>query len=179
MARNERVDGPIAKGTAFAYDAGAVRSFLVLLLGVASLATPLVACESDPPPAKIPLARLTGSGCVAWEGQPVDRVCVPRTARENSPLVLEVEERCGTCSTSVEKCTVSVEGRDITLSLDGRSCHVSSSCADVCIKRRIACRVPALGGGRYTLRYADGSGRMDVLEVGAGGAPSCTLDDGA
>lgn len=151
-----------------------MRRVFLPLIGVLVLA----ACESDPPPPQIPLARLQGTGCVAYEGQPLDRVCVPRAARENAALVLEVEERCGSCSTSVEKCTVTVDGRDITLSLDGKTCHVSGGCADVCTKRRVACRIPALGGGRYTLRHGDGSGRVDVLEVAAGGATQCALDDG-
>lgn len=139
----------------------------------------LAACESDPPPPRIPLARLAGAGCVAYDGQPLDRVCVPRSARENTALVLEVEQRCGSCSTGVERCTVTVAGRDITLSLDGQSCQVAETCADGCTKRRIACRLPALPGGRYTLRHGDGSGRVDVLEVAAGGDTHCALDDGA
>ncbi len=156
-----------------------VRRVLVALLGVGPGVLLLAACASDPPPPRIPLARLAGTDCVAYEGQPLDRVCVPRAARENTALVLEVEERCGSCATTVDRCTVTVEGRDVILSLDGKSCQRSSACAEVCTKRRVACRVPALGGGRYTLRYGDGSGRVAVLEVAAGGAAQCALDDGA
>lgn len=151
---------------------------LVLPALPAALLT-MAACAAEAPPPQIALARLTGSGCVAYPGQPIDRVCIPRAAREGTPIALEVEQRCASCSASIERCTVSVEGRDVTLSLDGRSCTVDRACSEACTNRRAVCRLPALALGRYTLRYADRSGRVDVLEVAAGGAERCALDDGA
>lgn len=147
--------------------------FLSLFAGVA------VACASDPPPPPaIPLARLSGEGCTAYPGQPIDRACLPRLAAENAPLALEVEERCGTCSSSVERCAVTVSGKDITLSLDGQSCAVHRECAEPCSKRRAVCHLPALPAGRYSIRYADAEGRVDPLEVGAGGVTKCSLEGG-
>lgn len=150
-----------------------------LLASILAGASSLAACAGEPASPAIELARLRSVGCVAYEGQPVDRACVPRAARENARFVLELEERCGSCATTVERCAVRVEGKEITLSLDGRSCNPREACADVCTKRRVACEIPPLPGGRYALRYADGSGRVDVLEVAAGGAVRCALDDGA
>ena len=173
--RTDSVDRPIAEGTTIAYDVAVLRRVLSCL----ALAIALGACAGDPPPAQIPLARLTGVGCIAYEGQPIDRVCVPPAARENAPVTLELEERCGSCSTTVERCTVTVDGRDILLSLDGQSCNAPRDCADVCTKRRTVCRLPALGSGRYAIRYADGAGRVDLLEIAAGGVSTCALDDGA
>lgn len=144
---------------------------------LASSLVGIAACASDPPPPQISLARLASAGCLAYDGQPIDRVCLPKAGGENVPLVLELEERCGSCATTVERCSVTVDGRDVTLSLDGRSCPApSGSCADVCTKRRVACRLPALPAGRYAVRYADGTGRVDVLEIAAGGATQCALD---
>jgi hypothetical protein len=135
-----------------------------------------VAC-SDPPPPRIPLARLTDEGCTAYPAQPIDRVCLPHLASENVPLALEAEEKCGTCSSSIEKCSVTVEGKDVTLSLDGKSCHDAAPCPEACAKRRAVCRLPALPAGRYNIRRADAEGHVEHLEVGAGGAVQCLLDE--
>ena len=134
-----------------------------------------VAC-SDPPPPQIPLARLTDEGCTAYPAQPIDRTCLPHVAAENVPLAFEVEERCGTCSSSIEKCTVEVVGRDVTLSLDGKSCHNRGPCTETCAKRRAVCHLPALPAGRYNIRYADAEGRVEHLEVGPGGESKCVLE---
>jgi hypothetical protein len=147
----------------------------ILQLLLASFVVALLAC-SDPPPPQIPLARLTNEGCTAYPAQPIDRTCLPRLAAENVALAFEVEERCGTCSSSVEKCSVTVDGKDLTFSLDGQSCHQPGPCPEVCSKRRAFCRLPALPAGRYNVRYADAEGRVEHLEVGAGGARECKLD---
>lgn len=131
---------------------------------------------SDPPPAQIPLARLTDEGCTAYPAQPIARTCLPRLASENTALALEVEEKCGTCTSSIEKCSVEVSGKDIILSLDGKSCHRSDPCPETCAKHRAVCRLPALPAGRYNIRYADTEGRVDPLEVGPGGSSKCALD---
>lgn len=135
----------------------------------------VVAC-SDPPAPQIPLARLTDEGCTAYPAQPIDRTCLPHVASENVALSFEVEEKCGTCSASIERCTVTVSGKDVTLSLDGKSCQNAGPCPETCAKRRAVCRIPALPGGRYNIRYADAEGRVDHLEVGPGGGAKCTLD---
>jgi hypothetical protein len=133
-----------------------------------------IAC-SDPPPPQIPLARLTDEGCTAYPAQPIDRMCLPHVASENVPLALEVEEKCGTCSSSIEKCSITVEGKDITVSLDGKSCHGQGPCPETCAKRHAICRIPALPAGRYNIRYADAEGRVEHLEVGPGGTAKCGL----
>lgn len=135
----------------------------------------MVGC-SDPPPPQIPLARLTDEGCTAYPAQPMDKVCLPHVASENVPLALEAEEKCGTCSATIEKCTVTVEGKDVTLSLDGKTCHNAAPCPETCAKRRAICRLPALPAGRYNIRYADSEGRVEHLEVGPGGTAKCSLD---
>lgn len=158
------------------YDA-AVR--IPLLLFFLLLALLVATACADPPPPQIPLARLRDEGCTTYPAQPIDRTCLPARAAENVALALEVEEKCGTCSSSVERCTVTVDGKDVTLSLDGQSCHTDKPCPEMCSKRRAFCRLPALPAGRYNIRYADAEGRVEHLEVGAGGARECKLDQGS
>jgi hypothetical protein len=151
----------------------------VLALGLGSAA---VACSPGEVAApQIALASLPAPGtCAAWVGQPVDRSCLPRTARSDTPLFLEVEERCAACGTSAERCNVSVEGRTVTLSLDGTTCEPRAgvACQESCARRRVRCEVPALAEGRYVVRYGDIGGRVDSLDVvSRGDAPTgCKLD---
>lgn len=150
------------------------------LAGALPAALLVIACGKEPEPL-FPLAAPAAPGtCTEWRGQPVDRTCVPRVARAGEPLVLEVEERCGACST-VERCTVDVDGRTVTLSLDGRACEPppGASCPEACGKSRIRCQVPPLLEGKYTIRYGDTSGRVDVLEVAEtpDAATTCVLDE--
>jgi hypothetical protein len=154
-----------------------VRIGLLLVLCHLLLAVACAAACSDPPPTQIPLARLTDEGCTAFPAQPIGRTCLPHLASENVPLAFEVEEKCGTCSSSIETCAVLVSGRDVTLSLDGESCHGKRPCPETCAKRRATCRLPALPAGRYNIRYADAEGRVVHLEVGPGGAHKCALGD--
>lgn len=158
-----------------------------LRVGAASmglaLGSVLLACapgEGTPP--QIALAAPPAPGtCADWIGQPVDRSCLPRTAMSDTPLVLEVEERCGACGTTAEKCNVSVEGRTIVLSLDGKTCEPPAgvACNEACAKNRVRCKVPALPEGRYMVRYGDPGGRVDSLDVvSSREAPTgCTLDE--
>jgi hypothetical protein len=99
----------------------------------------------------------------------------------DTPLVLEVEERCGACGTTAEACNVSVEGRTLILSLDGKTCEPPAgvACREACAKNRVKCKVPALPEGRYVVRYGDPGGRVDSLDVvPSRDAPTaCTLDD--
>lgn len=155
------------------------RTFATLAVGAPILAL-VVACGKEPEPV-FPLAAPAAPGtCTEWRGQPVDRTCVPRVARAGEPLVLEVEERCGACST-VERCTVLVDGRTVTLSLDGKACEPppGASCPEACGKSRIRCEVPPLLEGKYSIRYGDTSGRVDVLEVSEApdAATTCVLDE--
>jgi len=102
-----------------------------------------------------------------WVGQPVDRTCIPRMAKADEPLVLEVEERCGACGSTIERCSVTLEGRTLTLSLDGKACEpaAGTSCPESCGKGKIRCEVPPLPEGKYEVRYGDTSGRIDHFEV--------------
>ena len=121
----------------------------------------------DAPP-QIPLAVVGRPGaCAEWIGQPVERTCIPRMALADAPLSLEIEERCGLCGATAERCTVSLEGRTLTLSLDGKTCEppLGMSCEDTCAKNRVRCDVPPLPEGRYQVRYGDTGGRVDVLDV--------------
>ena len=149
----------------------------------ASLVSLVVACtpgEAVPP--QIALAAPPAPGtCADWIGQPVERSCIPRMAMAETPLVLEVEERCGACGTTAEKCSVSVEGRTITISLDGKACEppVGVACREACAKNRVRCKVPPLLEGRYVVRYADPGGRVDSLDVVSrrDAATACSLED--
>lgn len=119
--------------------------------------------------------------CSEWVSQPVDRTCIPRMAMADQPLALEIEERCGPCGSTAERCTVSLEGRTLTLSLDGKTCEpaAGSSCReDHCGKNRVRCNVPPLAEGRYQVRYGDTGGRVDSLDVVVRGdaATACALD---
>ena len=155
---------------------------LGLTIGLGALASILtVACNAEPNTA-IALARPAAPGsCMEWIGQPVDRTCIPHRAKADVPLVLEIEERCGACGSTVERCSVTVEGRTVTLSLDGRACEpaVGTQCPEACGKGRIKCNVPPLTEGRYEVRYGDTSGRVDVFDVSQepDSRTSCALDD--
>lgn len=148
---------------------------------VSFLALGLVAaCEEQQ--AQFPLARPAAPGtCLDWVGQPVDRTCVPRVARADAPLVLEIEERCGACGSTAERCTVTVDGKSVTLSLDGKACEpkVGAQCTEACAKSRIRCQIPPLSEGKYTVRYGDASGAVDTLSVvqQPDATTSCILDD--
>ena len=141
------------------------------------------ACDpADAAPPQIALARPPAPGtCSAWTGQPVDRSCLPRMVRAGSPLVLEVEARCGACGTTAESCTVSLEGRTITLSLDGKTCEPPAgvACSEACARNRVRCKVPPLDEGRYVVRYADTGGRVDSFDVisSRDAATACSLDE--
>jgi len=144
----------------------------------------VAACSPSEMRGPIALAGPAAPGtCVEWNGQPVDRTCIPRMARADEPLVLEIEERCGACGSTVERCGVVVDGRTLTLSLDGKACEPAAGthCPETCAKNRIRCQVPPLPEGKYEVRYGDTSGRLDVLEVAPspGAATTCALDDGA
>lgn len=103
-------------------------------------------------------------------------------AQADVPLVLEIEERCGACGTTAESCNVVLEGRTITLSMDGKTCEPPAgvACRDVCGKNRVRCTLPPLVEGRYVVRYGDTSRREDSFDVvsGRNAATSCSLDDG-
>lgn len=154
----------------------ALSAVLPVVLGAAAC-TP-----ADAGPPQIALARPPAPGtCSEWKGQPVDRSCVPRVARAGAPLVLEIEERCGACGTTAESCTVSLEGRTLTLSLDGKTCEppAGTACGEACARNRVRCKVPPLDEGRYVVRYADTGGRIDSLDVVSAhdAATACSLED--
>lgn len=149
----------------------------VTAVGLSSACSP-----SDAAPPQIALSRAPEPGaCAEWTGQPVDRSCLPRMARAGAPLELEIEERCGACGTTADACTVSLEGRTLTLSLDGRACEprAGSSCHESCARNRVRCKVPPLAEGRYTVRYGDPGGRVDSLDVvlRRDAATTCSLED--
>jgi hypothetical protein len=160
------------------------RMAMALVLGAIGLGgLGVVACDpGDAAPPQIALARPPAPGtCSAWTGQPVDRSCLPRMARAGSPLVLEVEARCGACGTTAESCAVTLEGRTLTLSLDGKTCEPPPgvACSEACARNRVRCKVPPLDEGRYLVRYADTGGRVDSLDVVStrDAATACSLDD--
>ncbi|MBX3191242.1 MAG: hypothetical protein KF819_29865 [Labilithrix sp.] len=141
----------------------------------------LAACETNEAP-KFPLATPVPPGtCADWVGQPVERTCIPRIAKADAPLVLEIEERCGVCGSTAERCTVTLDGRTVTLSLDGKTCEppVGAVCPELCGKNRVRCQIPPLLEGRYDIRYNDTSGRTDILDVRVehDAATRCALDD--
>ena len=148
----------------------------VALLGLASACSP-----SDAAPPQIALSHAPAPGtCAEWTGQPVERSCLPRMARAGAPLELEIEERCGACGSTADTCTVTLEGRTLTLSLDGRTCEPrpGSSCHEACGRNRVRCKVPALAEGRYMVRYGDPGGRVDSLDVvlRRDAATTCSLE---
>ncbi len=150
-------------------------------LGIAALGLLAVGCESSARPSAYAETRAAPGTCLEWTGQPVERTCVPRIARADAPLVVEIEERCGACGSTAERCTVSIEGRSITLSLDGKACEPAqgAQCTEACAKSRIRCSIPALSEGKYRIQYADASGRLDYVELvqDPTATTSCTLED--
>lgn len=157
----------------------ALRLGTAFLVGLAIGAGGCTPADPDP---RIALAAPPKPGtCADWTGQPVDWSCVPRMARAGVPIVLEVEERCGVCGTTAERCNVSVEGHAITLSLDGKTCEPPAgvACSETCGRNRVRCKLPALGEGRYEVHYGDTSRRVDTFDVvlRRDAASACTLDD--
>jgi hypothetical protein len=158
---------------------GTRASIHAAVLGLSCLVATACTPEGDP---KIALAQPPGPGtCAEWTGQPVDRSCIPRMAMAGVPLVLEIEERCGACGTTAEKCSVSVEAHTVTLSLDGKTCEPPAgvACSEACGKNRVRCKLPALLEGRYEIRYGDTSRNVDHLDVvrDHDATRACTLDD--
>ena len=153
---------------------------LALALGLASI---VAACDpGDGTPPQIPLAQPVAPGkCAEWTGQPVERTCIPRMAQAGAPLDLEIEERCGACGTTAERCTVSLVGHVLHFSLDGKTCEPPAgvSCRDVCGKNRVRCAVPPLDEGRYEIHYGDTSRHIDTFDVvhRRDAATVCALDD--
>ena len=160
-----------------------VAATALLLFSVVGVVLGSAACTpGDGAAPQIALARPPAPGtCSEWKSQPVDRACIPRTAMAGAPLVLEIEERCGVCGTTAESCTVSVEGRTLTFSLDGKTCEPPAgvACSEACGKNRVRCKVPPLDEGRYVVRYGDTGGRVDSLDVVArrDAATACSLED--
>ena len=154
-----------------------------LLVASVVLGMVALACEPEAP-AQFPMAKPAAPGtCEEWTGQPVERSCIPRMARAGKPLVLEIEERCGVCGTTAERCTVSVEGHVIAISLDGKTCEPPAGvgCSEVCGKNRVRCKVPALEEGRYEVHYGDTSRRVDTFDVvmREDAMTACTLEEAA
>lgn len=150
------------------------------------LALAALACTpGDGIPPQIALATPIAAGmCAAWLAQPVERTCIPRMAKADHRLVLEIEQRCGGCGSTAERCTVTVEGRTVTLSLDGKTCEppAGTTCAEgYCAKDRARCQVPPLSEGRYQVRYGDTGGRVDSLDIVVrdDAATACLLEDAA
>jgi hypothetical protein len=165
-------------GTRVAMAAGVVRSMSCVGLALVAFAcTP-----GDGPPPQIALATPTAAGmCTEWLAQPVERTCIPRMAMADQPLELEIEQRCGACGSSSERCAVSLEGKTLVLSLDGKTCEpaVGASCDEsFCARNRARCHVPPLPEGRYQVRYGDTGGRVDSLDVVVRDdvPTSCSLD---
>jgi hypothetical protein len=156
-------------------------SSLVMLF--AAVGTVVACTPGDGVPPQIALAVPAAAGtCSEWIAQPVERTCIPRMVMADEPLVLEIEQRCGACGSTAERCTVSLEGRTLTFSLDGKTCEpaAGSSCPeDYCGKNRARCHVPPLPEGRYQVRYGDTGGRVDSMDVvvRADAATACSLAD--
>src|SRR4051794_26009198 len=125
----------------------ALASFVALVAAGAGACTP-----GDGVPPQIALAAPAAPGtCSEWVAQPVDRTCIPRMATADAPLVLEIEQRCGACGSTSERCTVSLEGRTLTLSLDGKTCEppAGGSCrGGFCAEKRARRNRPPPPGGR-------------------------------
>lgn len=152
---------------------------LAVALGATALVVSTSAACSPEVSNQIALATPAAPGkCKEWIGQPVDRTCIPRIAMADRPLVLEIEERCGACGTTAEQCSVTLEGRTITLSLDGKACEppAGMACRETCGRNRVQCKIPALPEGRYTVLYGDTSGRVDHFDATSGDGPTaCRL----
>ena len=165
-----------------AKDRGDMIAFRVSLSALALFGAAAACAPGEGAAPQIALATPTAAGmCTEWLAQPVERTCLPRMAMADHPLVLEIEQRCGACGSTAERCGVTVEGRTVTLSLDGKTCEPldGATCGDAyCAKNRARCNLPPLPEGRYQVRYGDTGGRVDSLDVVVREdvATSCILD---
>jgi hypothetical protein len=126
-----------------------------------------------------------GGACTTID-LPGTRACVPRTAKPNTPLSIEVEgEGCLGCGTTLLPCTVTRDGSKIVLAIEANQCPLpeGTPCATICQIPKASCSLPALPSGSYRLEFGSGTRvstdepRMLVVADG-GQATSCTLPPG-
>lgn len=162
-----------------------LRRFVVLGLLALGVAVTIPACGGESPGAAYPTPGTAEPadlppGCDAWNGQPIEVACVPRAAREGMPLLFEAVASCGACGARADACTVTRDGRTLILSLDGMNCPpgAAGQCRSECTQKKLPCRIPALEGGRYIVRWNDPAGRVDAFDVVPDGdaRTSCMLE---
>jgi hypothetical protein len=113
------------------------------------------------------------------------RACVPKRAKANAPLTIEIEgDGCLACGAETGACDVAVDGQKVTLTLHSKQCAVpAGGCSKECRLAKTTCAIPALAQGTYrlelgaTVRASTDEVRSLVVEA-AGTDASCTLPVG-
>jgi hypothetical protein len=135
--------------------------------------------DGDPPPAEI-----DGSVTCVTSKPAADVACVPGLAPANTAITIDVmaSEGCLGCFTTLEPCSVTVSGKEISVSLTAKTCapNPAPACPAVCGLIRKTCEIPALPVGEYAVRVfgesAVGYTRTLVVEAAnPSSKTSCSL----
>lgn len=107
-----------------------------------------------------------------------ERVCVPGAAKANAPITVQAVAvgGCVGCGTTITGCKVEVAGKNITVSIESRSCTPAGVCNEACAIPQVTCTIPGLAAGSYRLDFGGGGPKGRQLEVTEdASASSCTL----
>jgi hypothetical protein len=107
----------------------------------------------------------------------IDQVCVPQQVASNAPLQLEAGNACGSGCYPDKRpaCEVTVNGAQLQLKLTANWCVDSlQACPSACARWTVACQVPALAAGDYTVTVNGGHGHTLAVRAGAA-TTTCTL----
>jgi hypothetical protein len=128
-----------------------------------------------------------GSGSCESPEIASSRACVPKRAKANAPLTIEIEgDGCLACGATPGTCDVAVDEalKKVLLTLRSRQCAVpAEGCTKECRKAKTTCAIPPLAVGTYRLELGMGV-RVSTDEVrtllveAAGSDASCTLPAG-
>ena len=86
--------------------------------------------------------------------QPGNRACVPPDAQSNTAISINIDttEGCVPCFSTMDPCTVDVQGSQITVGMQTRTCGSSNrACPSICAIPSSTCQLPPLQAGTYTV----------------------------
>ena len=127
--------------------------------------------DGGTPPQPVPTPSQCGNGPTMI--MPALRMCVPEVVQFDAPLTLTVGVdnagfHCVTCTATVES------DNTIDIEVTGDPCGPNDTCDDMNLP--VACPIPALISGLYTVKFLHGSSEAQVqIDATSGGPTSCEL----
>jgi hypothetical protein len=103
-------------------------------------------------------------------------LCVPQPMAPGLNTNIQLRELCGRGCTDVPSCTAVFRNSQVVLNIEQTVCtsSLSGDCLSVgCQDRVVACTLPALNEGDYTLVVPGGPAQL--LHVAQGGQSSCRV----